>query len=149
MIYLVDEDVNQLSAFAEELRFRGYSVLQIDNADSAYDSLLAAQDIELVIVDVMLGTADPEISRFTREKTMDFLTTGLSLLDDLFFVDAQKFRNKVILFSMTSTPNLLQVVQRASQQYSAPFLRKRDYVSPFSFGERVQAILSGNGHFNI
>ncbi len=144
MIYLVDEDVNQLSAFAEELRFRGFDVLQIDNADSAFDCLLAAQDIELVIVDVMLGTADPEISRFSRERTTDFLTTGLALLDDLFLVDGQKFKSKILLFSMTSTPTLLQAVQRASSQYGAPFLRKRDYVSPYAFGEKVQAFL-GSG----
>lgn len=146
MIYLVDEDVNQLSAFAEELRFRGYNVLQIDNADSAFDCLTTAQDVELVIVDVMLGTADPEISRFSREKTTDFLTTGLALLEDLFLVDGSKFRNKIILFSMTSTPNLVQAVQRASTLYAAPFLRKRDYVSPYSFGEKIHAFLNDGSH---
>lgn len=144
MIYLVDEDVNQLSAFAEELRFRGFAVLQIDNADSAFDCLIAAEDVELVIVDVMLGTADSEISRFSRERTSDFLTTGLALLEDLFFVDSDKFKSKVLLFSMTSTPTLLQTVLRASAKYGAPFLRKRDYVSPYAFGEKIQVFL-GSG----
>jgi ActR/RegA family two-component response regulator len=143
LIYLVDEDVSQLSAFADELRFRGYNVKQIENADDAYSWLVAAQDVQLVIIDVMLGTLDPDTSRFSRDKTLDFLTTGLALIKDLVDHDPDKFKHKLVLFTMTSTPNLVMEVQHASQEYHAPFLRKRDYVSPYSFGTKIEEILSG------
>lgn len=142
MIYIVDEDVIQLRPYAMELKILGYEVKQIDNADAAFDILCQASDVELVLVDIMLATGDSKTSRYDRESTDDFLKTGLLLLDDLYKHNQTLFPSKLAIFSMGSQNWLVTKIKEASSKYKIPYLRKRDYPSPYQFGQKIHDLLN-------
>ncbi len=90
MIYFVDEDMNELEPFAIELMNRGYEVSMIGDADEAFSALIDAKAIDAVILDVMLATKENGVSQYNAVDTNNFITTGLSLLDDL----VEQFKEK-------------------------------------------------------
>jgi len=142
MIYWVDEDVNQLQAHRFELDIRGFSVTTIDNADSAFQILSIAKDIEFVIFDVMLATSNENISRYDREHTRDFTTTGLSLIQDLIENSQLDVSNRSIIFSMASKNWIVQEIVAFSKAYSIPYLSKKDFYSPMDFGDKIESIIA-------
>lgn len=144
MIYIVDEDVLQLRPYAIELEIRGFQVKQINNADCAYRVLSNASDIELVLLDIMLATEDAGNSRYTREATRDFIKTGLILLEDLSHTNPTYFPSHVAVFSMGSQEWLVREIIEKTQKANIPYLRKREYPSPFAFGNKVEELIQNN-----
>jgi len=144
VIYLVDEDVLQLRPYASELAFRKYEVAQIDNADDAYIQLASANDIQLVVMDIMLATRDADTSRFRRDATQDFLRTGILLIEDLIRVNPTAFPHRLAIFSMATTVSVVSQIQAMAKQKSIPYFRKRDYPSPFSFVNDLENVIRGS-----
>ena len=100
--------------------------------------------IELILLDIMLATGDAETSRYDRESTEDFLKTGLLLMEDLELSCPHLMPSKIAIFSMGSQDWLVAKIREAASKYSIPYLRKRDYPSPFQFGIKVEEILGTN-----
>jgi CheY-like chemotaxis protein len=147
MIYFVDDDVNQMRPFREELQANGYEVTELRNADEALDCLKKANDIELIIMDVMLGTGPKETSKFSMEETNGFLTTGLILIDRLtdFFSglissdplikhkDLGALKNRLVIFSMTHQQEVIKEITKRVEKNNINHLRKSDYADPYDF----------------
>lgn len=125
MIYIVDEDVVQLQPLVAVLEYMGRSVAQIDNADDAYDHLRGANDVELVLLDVMLGTRDAETSHFSRVDTQDFLTTGLQLADKLCGCGNSAYPKALAFLSMASRPHLVDQIRERARILGIPYIDKR------------------------
>lgn len=141
MIYVVDEDSSQLTPYLVELELRGYQVYPIDNADDAYKQLSGASDIELVVLDIMLAAGPASTSRFSREKTRDFILTGLAVIEELAKVNSKHFPSDIVVFSMANQDWAVSEIRKITNQYQIPYLQKRDYPSPFAFGETITQIL--------
>lgn len=137
MIYFVDDDVNQMRPFRDELEFRGYTVKSLRHSDEALQCLRQASDVELVILDVMLGTGPKESSEFSREETRDFLITGLALINKLMTESHDKFKNKVVIFSMASQSIVLDEISKSIDEHGVTYLRKTNYADPEEFGNKV------------
>jgi DNA-binding response OmpR family regulator len=145
MIYIVDEDVIQLRPYAIELEIRGYNVKQLNNADCAYRILSQAKDIEFVLLDIMLATEDSNTSRYKREETRDFIKTGLLLLEDLNLANPEYFPSHVAVFSMGSQEWLVKEIIKSTINNNIPYLRKREFPSPYLFGDKIEELLGENG----
>ncbi|MBI5331371.1 MAG: response regulator [Betaproteobacteria bacterium] len=144
MIYIVDEDVVQLRPYAIELEIRGYEVKQIDNADAAYELLRTADNIELALIDVMLSAESVEKSIFSRERTGDFIKTGLVLFEELTFANPKYFPGRAAFLSMGTMDWLVKEITGVSEKYKVPYLRKRDYRRPMAFGDKVESLINNN-----
>ncbi|MBP7427866.1 MAG: response regulator transcription factor [Candidatus Hydrogenedentes bacterium] len=148
MIYIVDEDVMQLGTLQTELEIRGHTVYIIPDADTAYSVLdQIGDDLELVLIDVMLAaSADRLKSRFTRERTDDFMKTGLCLLDDLATVNPNQFPRKAVFFSYASNPNLLKAVDASAKKHNVIHLKKSDYASDLELGVVIEKLIEHATH---
>ena len=142
MIYFIDEDENELRSFAVELKLRGYDTKQLLNADEAFDVLITVDDVELAILDIMLSTGEGKTSRYSREKTQDFIKTGLILLDDLVSQKPDVFPKRVVIFSHARAESLVGLIRAAASDYHIPYLDKNDYDNSYDFGNKVQNILN-------
>ena len=143
-IYLVDEDKIQLEPFKVELEFRGYSVEFIKDADEAFLKLsrIGADDVDLVIIDVMLAAnINKESSKFNRHETNDFLETGLRLIEKLQKANPTIFPKKAILFSNATDSDLVNAIEKAASTFFIPYLDKRRFQSPLEFGDKIEEIL--------
>ncbi len=145
MIYFVDEDINETEPFAIELQNRGYKTTILCNADEAFSALINANDIEAVILDVMLATSEEGNSRYNAVETENFITTGLSLLDDL--VDQFKERednaipDKVILFSAAQRKWVVDMIITKASHYQIEYLDKKFYDDTFIFADKIVEII--------
>lgn len=137
MIYFVDDDVNQMRPFRDELEEQGYQITTLRNADEALKCLEQANDIELVITDVMIGTAPSEDSRFTSEETENFLITGLILIDKLMKNHATQLKNHLIIFSMGHQSFVVEKIEEIVKKYNIQYLRKSDYADPYEFCKKL------------
>ncbi len=141
MIYIIDEDYNDLQSFAIELKLRNYSVELIRDADAAFEKLKDAKDIELAIVDVMLATASQDESIFSIAETDYFKITGLVLIEKLSIVNKDFFPKKSVLFSHAVTRNLIDKINIFSKENSVPFLSKNIFSNTFNFANEIEKIL--------
>ncbi len=139
MIYFVDEDVMQIETFKIELILMGYEVNNLLDADEAFNVLSKADaKLELAIIDVMLAAdIDSERSKYNRDRTEDYLKTGLCLLDDLKNARPDIFPRKAVLFSMASDLQLLQTIRKISMDYGIPFFDKNKFTSAINFGTTI------------
>jgi CheY-like chemotaxis protein len=142
-IYFVDEDSYKYDAWLEELRFRGYEVVEFTNADDAFAHLVVANDVELAIIDVMLSAAPQGSDRFTRERTDDYLETGLALLNDLVQQRDGVFPARSVLLTNTINVSTFRSARECAVAHSIELLEKSSIDSPFHFGDRVEEILDG------
>jgi len=126
VIYIVDEDVVQLQALVAVLEFLGYNVKQISNADDAYDILSNAKDVELAMIDVMLGTRGSSNSRFSRTDTQDFLTTGLVLANLLAACGNPIFPKRIAFLSMASSAFLIDSIRERAKSLDVTYYDKRE-----------------------
>ena len=140
MIYFIDDDVNQMWPFRNELEEQGYQVKALRNADEAFDHLEQAQDIELVIMDVMIGTGPKQTSRFSAAETDDFLKTGLVLVDKLMQKNASKLQKRLLVFSMAHQIPLVGEIEKTVNKYNITYLRKPDYADPYEFCKKLAAL---------
>jgi CheY-like chemotaxis protein len=137
MIYFVDDDVNQMRPFRDELEEHGYSIKALRNADEALLCLKQVDDIELVIMDVMIGTGPSESSAFNRAETDDFLITGLVLIDKLMKANESKFSKNMVIFSMAHQPIVTERIKERAEKFHINYLRKSDYADPYKFCKKL------------
>lgn len=141
MIFIVDEDVIQMSSLKTEFEIRGYDVTIIDNADDAWNTIININDIEAIIIDVMLA-AKPSLSRYDCEKTQDYTITGIVLAEDFLLEYHDKYNGKIIYLSHTNENGLLTEIHKSSKKNTIPFFRKRDYTSDLALAENILNSLS-------
>ena len=149
MIYFIDEEINQVSPYADELRLLGYSVKQIGNADDGLNAILAATDVELVIVDVMMSTQSKELSVFLASNTQNFLSTGIELLEKVATSKEQGMRldffpSKTVVFSMANQQPLVDKITLFCNNHKVSFLKKKEFPDPYDFGIAINNILKKN-----
>ena len=144
-VYFVDEDYPKYQAWLEELRYRKRRVCPIGNADDAYAVLIAADDIELVIIDVMLSASPTGSSQFTRARTDDFLETGLALLEDLAAHRPEVFPQRAVLLTNTINRDTFRAARECAGRHKVILLEKSVIVSPFDFGDRIESLCEDAG----
>lgn len=143
MIYFVDEDKNELEPYVYELEARGYTCQILRNADLAFDHLVTANDIEIVIVDVMLSTAESGRSRFDAVSTRNFIITGIRLLEELIEHQERKhsiepsFPKKAILYSSARIEEVVSEIENVSSTYNIPYLDKNSFVYTPDFADAI------------
>lgn len=141
MIYFVDEDVNETEPYAYHLGVMGYDTMIIDNADDAFNILICAEDIEIIILDVMLATKKEKDSLFSPVSTNNFVTTGLELLDQLVNQVDEVAKNaipeKVIFFSAATRPEIVSKIQKKANQHGVWYLDKLEYDDVDNFAEKI------------
>lgn len=137
MIFIVDEDVVQMSSLKTELQFRGYSVEMLPNADEAWFTISKHNDVELIIIDIMLSAKPTQESRFNREVTKDYTITGICLAEDFLQQYSEKLSNKIIYLSHTNENGLLNLIEKSSGEKSIPFFRKHHYASDMKLAEDI------------
>ena len=149
MIYFVDEDKIDIDPYAMYLSSLGHKVKLLHDADEAYNTLIEANDIELIILDVMLATAEGENSRYSPQDTHFFTITGLTLLDDLvsYYKNGANRKasniipNKVILFSAATSSKIVNLINNKVQAYNIEFLPKDDYDEVDLFYQKIRGML--------
>ena len=144
MIYFVDEDFGQTRHYRSELIARGHQVTPILTADEAFEILTGADDIQLAIIDVMLAVSDHESERFSRNRTEDYLQTGIVLLEELCASNPEAFPSRAVLLTNTVRQSVLAHAQRVRQVLNVPLLRKNEMSTAFEFGEELEPHLQGH-----
>jgi hypothetical protein len=142
MIHFVDEDHAAYGAWIAELKLRGHSVQLTANADEAYRTLSQIADAQIVVIDIMLAVEDPRTTKFTVERTDDFLETGLRLLEDLVEANPPVFPRCAGLLTNTIAENTFSEARRISKELGVPLWQKSAIFSPVEFGDRVEQFLS-------
>lgn len=140
MIYFVDEDKNELEPYVYELEGRGYDCQILRNADRAYDVLVGATDIQVVVVDVMLATANARTSRFDAISTENFVTTGLKLIEELIANQPQGqnvFPSKAVFFSSARIEQVVSRIEKMSATYNIPYLDKNEFSCTPDFADAL------------
>lgn len=145
MVYFVDEDVNQLLSYSAELKLRRYDTMHLRNADEAFETLIKADNITLVIVDIMLATGESSTSKYTIEGTDNFLKTGVSLIKDLIEQLDDRIKDKIIIFSQSSSVPLVTFIRQFSDKNKIPYLIKKDYGNPFLFANEIELLIKSKG----
>ncbi len=152
MIYFIDEEDWLVKPYCEELKWRGCAVKNITTATDAYRELsdeegVKNENIDLVIFDVMLAV-DPDDNLsgtlFTRQKTDDFLRTGLVLLDLLIEKRPKVFPSRALIFSGVSDARLVEVIQDKCTMHDIKFMRKEDYTIGVDFADHIESIIKRN-----
>lgn len=145
MIYFVDEDVNETEPYVYHMQSLGFKTRVLENADDAFDCLVKAQDIEVIILDVMLAARVSGSSRFDASSTNNFVTTGLKLLEDLVQQRGDDGSNaipqKIILFSAAARPEVVNLISSARDTYKIVYLNKLDYDEVGEFADIVLSII--------
>ena len=142
MIYVIDEDINQMKPFVLELQLRSYEVKQIRDADEALDEIQNLTSEDFLLVDVMLAThPEPSRSAFSREDTKDFKITGIRLLHRIFNKFTLFPRSNAIMFTQASSDSMRTEVERYAKNSGCRLLYKNSYEDPLSFGDELEKIM--------
>tara|TARA_R110002051_G_C8630143_1_gene484651 strand:+ start:568 stop:1005 length:438 start_codon:yes stop_codon:yes gene_type:complete len=145
MIYFVDEDIQYSREFSVPLQMRGHQLSILPNADVAYDTLENADDIDLVIVDIMLATGDVQTSRFSSSDTDGFLETGLLLMRYLSDLRPEYFPRKFVVLTAAGA-KLIQRVNSVCVDLDVPVLKKGDFRVPSTLANSIEGILTERGN---
>lgn len=140
MIIIVDEDIIQMGSLKTEFELRGYSSLIIPNADEAWETLIRTDEIEVVIIDIMLAARSHQ-SRYDREKSQDYTTTGICLAHELLDQFEPKFSRKLVYLSHTNENGIIDQIEKSSSERNVPFFRKHDYSSDMKLAEDILNII--------
>ncbi len=136
-VYLVDEDYYKFEAWILELELRGYQVQAIGDADRAYEILCDADDVELIIIDVMLSSRPDESSRYPEDRTDDNLITGLVLVKDLLGVRRDVVPSRTALLTNTSNDDTWAEAEGLADDLGIRLLEKNEFPSAMQFGDAV------------
>jgi len=143
VIYFIDENLGEAEAWAIDLRMNGFEIVHIRNADQAYSQLVKANNYELVIIDVMLAADDNDRSpRYTRDRTDDYLLTGIVFVDDLAQACGHELVNRCVFLSQTGEDRLIKEIEQAARRHDIPFWRKFEFSDPSEFTAKVRNRLS-------
>jgi ActR/RegA family two-component response regulator len=141
MIYFVDEDLAYAKEFTVPLILRGYEVKVLENADQALNTLEQAQDVQLVIVDVMLATGEIGVSQFTADDTEGFLKTGLTLIEYLTERRGDIFPRKFVVLTAASESSLISTIERMCRKSGITVLWKSDYRRPADLADKLVELI--------
>lgn len=149
MIYFVDEDYGKYESWIAELELRGFEVTPLRTADEALEVLweVPAEDVELVIIDVMLAVDNGADPRFSRALTDDNLESGLRLLEYLAAQNKQVFPRRAVLLTNTINDSTLTAARKVSVEYRVALWDKREIMSPLSFGDKVKDAIAAVSRF--
>lgn len=137
-IFFVDEDYPKLYSWIVELEFRGHKVKPLGDADRALAALLAARDIDWVIIDVMLAAWEQGRSKYTEERTDQGLVTGLTLLEDLCTLRPGDFPAKAHLLTAATNKHPFVKAHQLAQKLGVELTLKSHVESPRDFGDIVE-----------
>lgn len=145
MIYFVDEDYGAYESWIAELVLRNLNVTPLRSADEAFNVLwnVSADEVELVIIDVMLAVDDVDDARFSVELTDDYLESGLRLLENLVEQNGEVFPQRAVLLTNTINDATLAAARKVGGQYGVDLWDKREIMSPLAFGDRVEEAIGG------
>jgi CheY-like chemotaxis protein len=137
-IFFVDDDASAYRAWLAELELAGFTVEAVTNADAAFNRLwnVDADDVALVVIDVLLAVED-HTSRFSEERTRNYLETGLRLLDELVEQNSAVFPRRAVLLTSSMSYETLGSVRRTCAEYAIPLWRKSEIVSPLDIRDRI------------
>ena len=150
MIFWIDEEEKLTYASQLFLRTAGYRVESIPDATKDYETLInrKADDFLLAVIDVMLlpGT---DKTRFSSERTEDYLYTGLCLLEDLIKNHLGKcFPQKSILYSRATRQPVVQTIRAFSEKHNVRFIRKTRRMSAAMMAAEVSSSIQNNSKQN-
>ena len=148
MIFFVDEDVGQITPYADILGINGYSTRIIRDAYNAWEELHNRKDdVELVFIDVMLaGGSEIDRRRYTREETEDYQITGLSLLKDLTQQNPHVFPRRAVLLSQTSRASILAKIKTVCSETQVEFWGKSGFEDIHEFATKTKEHLQRLEH---
>ena len=131
MILFIDDEERRVEVYVEELRFWGFEVEYIQNADKAWNYIEANyRSLELVILDLMM----PHGPRFEHVDTDGGLGTGIRLYERI----RQLAPNLPIIF----LSNVLEEEAGLRRDPAAYYFMKRDSL-PHDFAREVHKIMKG------
>jgi len=139
-VYFVDEDVGTTAAFRAQVSRKGYAVEPIQFAEDGEARLLSAVDVELAIIDVMLGQRGG-VSRYSLDRTHFGLTTGLRLVDALVEARSDLYPERLALWTHARNTEVVSLAQEHARKYSIPLLRKRNFRTGKEFADRIDGIV--------
>lgn len=141
MIYFVDEESGQGTAYPIALKIKGFDVATIPDATRALDALTTAERVELVVVDVMLARGLDPAGCFSPELTERGLRTGLRLLELLSERRPSDFPQRAALLSAATSENLVRTIAAASSNLGIPYWKKESFRVTRDFCNAVVAHL--------
>lgn len=144
MIYFVDEDLPYAKEFSVPLVMRGYDVTFLSDADTALTRLDSADDIQLVVVDIMLAVGDMATSQFRADETEGFLLTGLNLMFHLSAKRGDMFPKRFVVLTATSESIIANRLQPYCRNMDVPILRKSDFRRPAHLADKLIELLQYN-----
>jgi hypothetical protein len=138
-IFFIDEDIAGYRAWLAELELSGYVVEPMRTADEAFERLwdIGRDDVALVVVDVLLAVEDLASTRFSEERTKNYLETGLRLLEDLVEQNPVVFPRRAVLLSGSTSHDTVASVRRTCKEHGIPFWRKAEIMSPLDLSDRI------------
>lgn len=121
---------------------RGIDVSPIQWAEDAERTLLNAEDVQLAVVDVMLGQRGGT-DRYALHNTFYGLTTGLTLARFLAEHRKEIFPQRLALWTHARNPSVLKQAEALAVEFEIPLLRKGSFRTAKQFADRVEDILRG------
>jgi CheY-like chemotaxis protein len=127
-----------------EVEIRGYEVEALRNAELALAALTVADDIELVLIDVMLNNAiDAGADRVGA--TSRPVETGLALLDQLIKDAPHAFPDRALLLSHTTDKKALARAKKMQSEFGVELIRKANIETAYRLGEIVDQRIADLG----
>ena len=146
MIYIIDEDYNQMQAWLFELLLSNLEYKYLPDADAALRNITILDSKDILVVDVMLAVdANEARSSFSRDLTDDYKTTGLAFLKKMFDQYPEFPKSRVLLVSQASVPRTIERIKAFSTQYGVWFKPKGDYGSVREFAEDIVNMMNDEG----
>lgn len=141
MIYFVDEDVALTEAWRAAVALKGHEVSPIEWVEDAEEILLVADDIDLVVVDVMLAQRASTEAYAPHVVPGSGLAVGLTLVERLIAARPDIFPGSVVLWTHVRNESILAQCRSKKNDWAVEFIRKRDYRSPAKFAALVEVCL--------
>lgn len=146
-IVFVDDDNAHCKVWMDILRSKGLACRIIRDATEAYDYLVEADDLGVVVLDIMLSARHPgRQQRYSAEQTNDYMTTGLVLFNEVSSLRGDRFSKKVILFTHTDKKLTITKARGIAKEHGINFIRKKELNGPYDMIARVLAAYNGGGN---
>jgi hypothetical protein len=131
-----------MKPFRSEIAGLGHEVVPIAFAEDALERLCGADDVDLVILDVMLGVRSSAASQiFSPQATRDGSQTGLVLLRELMGCNPECFPTRCMLITHSTLPAVLKATRQVSSDHKVPWYPKSQFSTPYSFSRTVSKLL--------
>ncbi len=141
-VYFVDEDKGYTKPFRSELFAEGYEVKPFTYADDALSHISGAHDVELVIIDVMLGVRSSRSGTFKDARTNDGSIAGLVLLEELALHRPDIFPQRAVLFTHSTLFDVLSATEALAKKMNIEWYKKSRFSEPYSFGTEIRRVIN-------